>query len=130
MTIATPKLIIIGIVLIGSVAGLGFILVDSMVPQYSVYEFFHENDPNSMIGKKIQLVGDAYNVTNDSFVLKDWEGYNYTIKVNYENTPLPSGFEEGKRVMVEGTILKTPDGWVINANLISTKCPSKYVESN
>ncbi|OLS22460.1 MAG: hypothetical protein HeimC3_30930 [Candidatus Heimdallarchaeota archaeon LC_3] len=126
MAISTPKLIGITGALAGALIITAFILFNSLIPQYSVYEMFEKNNPNDLIGKNVQLVGDVYNITNENFLIRDWEGMNYSVIVQYENVPIPSGFETGKRVLVEGTIDVSPEGWVIKATQISTKCPSKY----
>ena len=126
MAISTPKLIGISGALAGALIITAFILLNSVIPQYSVYELFEKNNPNNLIGKNVQLVGDVYNITNEDFLIKDWEGMNHSIIVKYKNVPIPSGFELGKRVLVEGSLGISSEGWVLKAIQISTKCPSKY----
>lgn len=128
MAISTKKLVAIGAVIIISVVLAFTLLYSSVVPQYSVGEFYTNNNKSSLVNKKIQLVGDVadWNSTNGTFKINDWQGYNYSVFVQYKNVQIPGGFTVGKRVVVEG-ILK-PDGtaYMLQADMISTKCPSKY----
>lgn len=128
MAISTKKLVAIGGVLFISVMLSFALLYTSIVPQYSVGEFYVNKDKSSLVDKKIQLVGDVHtwNATSGVFSIMDWEGYNYTVTVYYHNVVIPGGFTIGKRVVVEG-ILKTTNGaYSLQADMISTKCPSKY----
>lgn len=132
MAISTKKLVAIGGVLFISVMLSFALLYSSIVPQYSVGEFYNNQNKSSLVDKKIQLVGDvnSWNSTTRSFNIMDWQGYNYNVSVNYTSSVVvPGGFINGKRVVVEG-ILK-PDGsaYMLQADMISTKCPSKYENS-
>lgn len=130
MAISTPKLVAIAGVLIISVMLSFTLLYSSIVPQYSIAEFYQNNDRNTLVDKKIQLVGDvtSWNDTTSNFNIMDWLGTNDTVGVHYDNSvQIPGGFVNGKRVVVEG-ILKdgTTKGYYLDATMISTKCPSKY----
>ena len=130
MAISTQKLALIGAVLVISVMLSFALLYSSIIPQYSVNELFSNEDPSKLIEKKIQLVGDVENMSSSEsvFIIKDWEGKNYSVTVYHDTVALPAGFQLGKRVMVEG-FLKHSDlrGYYLVATLISTKCPSKYL---
>jgi cytochrome c-type biogenesis protein CcmE len=127
MAISTPKLIGVIGVLVLSLALVAYLLISSIIPQYSVEELFEDNDPESMIGKRMQLVGDVEVIGNNStFTIIDWSGLNHTINVSHSNVPLPGGFGIGKRVLVDGKLQFNNGEWSLEANQISTKCPSKY----
>ena len=128
MAISTPKLVAIGAVLLLSVVLSFALLYSSIVPQYSVGEFYTKQDPSSLVNKKIQLVGDVdvWNASNSTFTIKSWDGNNYTVTVYYNSVQIPGGFTIGKRVMVEGIIKQSNSHFFLQADNVSTKCPSKY----
>ena len=129
MAISTKKLVAIGGVLFISVMLSFALLYSSIVPQYSVGEFYTNNNKSSLVDKKIQLVGDvnSWNVTTKDFNIMDWNGYNYNVSVAYTNTVyVPTGFQDGKRVVVEGILKPSGSAYMLQADMISTKCPSKY----
>lgn len=128
MAISNKKLFAIGGVLFISVILSVSLLYSSIVPQYSVGEFYNKQDKSSLLNTKIQLVGDvhSWNTTNSTFTLMDWNGYNYTVGVRYKNVVIPNGFEINKRVVVEGILKQTNSFYYLQADSISTKCPSKY----
>ena len=131
MAISTPKLAIIGSVLVLSTLFAYFLLYASIIPQYSVYEFYMDNNPEQMVDKKIQLVGDVMSIGTDEFVIGDWEtNGSLTVMVTHHNVVKPAGFELQKRVMIEGTLKKVGNSYYLEATLISTKCPSKYQNTN
>ena len=128
MAISTPKLgLIAGTLILSSVLSY-IILFTSSVPIYSVYEFYEKSDPESMVNTKIQLVGDVSSETSSNFVLKAWEtAGNYSILVIHKDVAKPSGFQDGARVLIEGYLKKaSSNSYYLEADLISTKCPSKY----
>jgi cytochrome c-type biogenesis protein CcmE len=126
MAISTPKLISITAILIGALVISAYVIFSSVTPQYSIAELFEKTDPNDLIGKNVQLVGDVHNISENTFIIEDWEGSNYLVVIEHEDIPIPSGFETGKRVLVEGSLEYNSQGWVLKASQISTKCPSKY----
>lgn len=130
MAISTPKLVAIAGVLVISVILAFTLLYSSIVPQYSIAEFYQNKDRSTLVDKKIQLVGDVtnWNTTNSTFNIMDWLGTNATVGVHYDKSvQIPGGFTLEKRVVVEG-ILKdsSTNGYYLDATMISTKCPSKY----
>ena len=128
MAISTRKLVAIGGVLFISVVFSIGLLYTSIIPQYSVGEFYVNNNKSSLVDKKIQLVGDVntWNTSSGVFTIEDWQNYNYTVLVQYNNVQIPSGFTIGKRVLVEGILKQSTSNYVLQADLVSTKCPSKY----
>lgn len=128
MAISTTKLVAIAGTLLISVVLSFALLYSSIIPQFSVNEFYSQEDPSALLDKKIQLVGDVEpnSTTISQFRITDWEGKNYSVTVNYDNVPLPGGFTDGKRVMVEGMLKHSGSDYYIEASLISTKCPTKY----
>lgn len=130
MAISTPKLVAIGGVLIISVALSFALLYSSIIPQYSVAEFYNNQDRNSLLDKKVQIIGDVkpdtWNTSMGQFILK-WNGTTETVGVHYDKTvQIPGGFQEGKMVMVEGILKQSSGSYYLDASMISTKCPSKY----
>ena len=128
MAISTRKLVAIGGVLFISVVFSIGLLYTSIIPQYSVGEFYVNNNKSSLVDKKIQLVGDVntWNTSSGVFTIEDWQNYNYTVLVQYNNVQIPSGFTIGKRVLVEGVLKQSNSNYILQADLVSTKCPSKY----
>ena len=128
MAISTTKLVVIGGVLLISVVLSFALLYSSIVPQYSVGEFYNNKDKGSLVNKKVQLVGDVHqwNASEGNFTIMDWDGYNYTVAVHYDNVQIPGGFTIGKRVVVEGILKQEGSSYFLQADLVSTKCPSKY----
>ncbi|MFX1511438.1 MAG: cytochrome c maturation protein CcmE [Promethearchaeota archaeon] len=112
------------------VGAIGYLLLESSVPIYSVQELMDKSDIESLIGKRIQVVGTVVETNASGFKIRDPEDTNNTgpiIFIEDINVERPTGFEIGKTVLVEGKLLSTTF-WKFKATLISTKCPSKYLE--
>jgi cytochrome c-type biogenesis protein CcmE len=58
-----------------------------------------------------------------SFILK---GVTDEIFVDFTDTPIPDGFEEGRTIAVRGDLVEQNGIWVIDSFEIKTGCPSKY----
>ena len=54
------------------------------------------------------------------------EGINFSIIIDFSNSPVPDGFDEGKTIAVRGYLQSIGDIWTINSSEIQTGCPSKY----
>jgi hypothetical protein len=127
MALSTPKLLGLTGVVLGSIAIIFIVLLTSAIPQFSVYELFNKNDPSTLLNKKLQLVGDVTILEgNDTLIITDWETRNFTVTIIHTGVPLPAGVAIGKRILVEGVLKASENGWIVEASLISTKCPSKY----
>ena len=101
----------------------------SWVYYCTVDEFIEQKIPKSKIenNRPIRLAGtvEKINITgNQQDVQLDFElaGQKHSLAIRY-NAIVPQNFQEGKDVVVEGTI--GIDG-IFNANKILTRCESKY----
>ena len=59
------------------------------------------------------------------------QGNTETLIVNFDGSPIPDGFDEGRTIAVRGVLHTefSTDGtlmWVIDSFEIQTGCPSKY----
>ena len=112
-----------------AIFGLMMVTVDPQV-QYTVDEIMREPerfDGESIFVRGIVLPG-TMNYDELVFTL---QGSTETIIVNFKDSPIPDGFDEGRTIAVRG-ILQTEnssDGtmiWIIDSFEIQTGCPSKY----
>ena len=129
LLIKNKNMIIATIVIVVSAGALLLLLTSSSIPVFSVKEVMSHSNPESLIERKIQIVG-VVNESNDTFFsMNDPEEVsnpNFIIYVNSTNIEKPVGFQLGKSVLVEGKLLSIDDQWIFRASMISTKCPSKY----
>ncbi len=109
--------------------GLMLVTVDPQV-QYSVDEIMDE--PERFEGEKIFVRGIVLPGTmNYDELVFTLQGNTETLIVNFDGSPIPDGFDEGRTIAVRG-VLQTEfstDGtlmWVIDSFEIQTGCPSKY----
>ncbi|MFX1506479.1 MAG: cytochrome c maturation protein CcmE [Promethearchaeota archaeon] len=127
-----PKNIGIATVIIIICGGAFLILLtSSSVPVFTVKELFDESRPDSFINRNIQLIGVVQQVNSTGFFITDPEDVNnesLIIYINATNVEKPAGFESGKTVLIEGKLVSTTSIWTLRASMISTKCPSKYVD--
>ncbi len=112
-----------------AIFGLMMVTVDPQV-QYTVDEIMREPerfDGESIFVRGIVLPG-TMNYDELVFTL---QGSTETLIVNFKDSPIPDGFDEGRTIAVRG-ILQTEnssDGtmiWIIDSFEIQTGCPSKY----
>ncbi|MAH98417.1 MAG: hypothetical protein CMA12_03575 [Euryarchaeota archaeon] len=93
--------------------------------QYSVDEIM--SDPTDFENQDIFVRGVVSDGTLDSdemvFVL---EGIDFNIIVDFSETPIPDGFDEGKTIAVRGLFQLIEGNWSIDSQEIQTGCPSKY----
>ena len=101
------------------------IILLSAVPVYSVGELLGTS-PYLMVGRRVQLVGDFYNHTDERFILQDFVNDSYYVIVDKTGVILPQDVTDGQRLIVEGIFGKLGEDWFLQASVISTKCPSKY----
>ncbi|UCG03815.1 MAG: cytochrome c maturation protein CcmE [Candidatus Heimdallarchaeota archaeon] len=107
------------------------LLTSSSVPVFTVKELMDESRPDSFINRNIQLIGVVQQANTTGFFVTDPDDVNnasLTIFVNATNVEKPAGFESGKTVLIEGKLVSTTNIWKLRASMISTKCPSKYVD--
>ena len=124
------NVIIAAVLVIACIGAIGYLLLESSVPVYSVQELMDKPDAESLIGRRIQVVGTVIETNTTGFKIRDPEDTNNTgptIWIEDINVERPTGFEMGKTLLVEGKLLSTTI-WKFKATMISTKCPSKYTE--
>ncbi|MGB1559351.1 MAG: cytochrome c maturation protein CcmE [Candidatus Thalassarchaeaceae archaeon] len=112
-----------------AIFGLMMVTVDPQV-QYSVDEVM--DDPERFEDSKIFVRGMVSHETMDFDEMKfTLEGANELLIVDFTNSPIPDGFDEGRTIAVRGILnsVSGADGldiWVIDSFEIQTGCPSKY----
>ena len=112
-----------------AIFGLMMVTVDPQV-QYTVDEIMSE--PERFDGENIFVRGIVLPGTmNYDELVFTLQGSTETIIVNFEDSPIPDGFDEGRTIAVRGTLQtdNSPDGtmiWIIDSFEIQTGCPSKY----
>ena len=105
------------------------VTVDPQV-QYSVDEVMSE--PERFEGENIFVRGIVLPGTMDYDALVfTLQGSTETLVVDFEDSPIPDGFDEGRTIAVRGLLHSeySSDGkpiWVIESFEIQTGCPSKY----
>jgi cytochrome c-type biogenesis protein CcmE len=112
-----------------AIFGLMMVTVDPQV-QYTVDEIM--NDPERFDGENIFVRGIVLPGTmNYDELVFTLQGSTETIIVNFKDSPIPDGFDEGRTIAVRGTLNtdNSSDGtmiWIIDSFEIQTGCPSKY----
>ncbi len=126
MVVALTRISRLVIVFCSSLAVLGLMMasVDPEI-QYSVDEIMDE--PLKFKDDHIFVRGfvspDTLDNQEMSFILK---GVTDEIFVDFTDTPIPDGFEEGRTIAVRGDLVEQNGIWVIDSFEIKTGCPSKY----
>ncbi|MFW9992390.1 MAG: cytochrome c maturation protein CcmE [Candidatus Odinarchaeota archaeon] len=125
-----PRNVIIAVTVILVCSGaILLLLASSSVPVFTVKDLMNDPDHESLINRKIQLIGVVDQVNDTGFFITDPDDVsNSTLIIYIEavNVEKPTGFEIGKTVLVEGKLLSIDGIWKFKASMISTKCPSKY----
>ena len=112
-----------------AIFGLMMVTVDPQV-QYTVDEIM--NDPERFDGENIFVRGIVLPGTmNYDELVFTLQGSTETLIVNFKDSPIPDGFDEGRTIAVRGTLQtdNSADGtmiWIIDSFEIQTGCPSKY----
>ena len=116
------------VVLLSSLAAFGLMMI-SVDPefQYTVDEIMTE--PDDLAGSNVFVRGivssDSMDIYSKNFLLN---GENHQILIDFSNTAIPDGFDEGRTIAVRGVLQidGTQNFWKIIAYEIQTGCPSKY----
>ena len=112
-----------------AIFGLMMVTVDPQV-QYTVDEIM--NEPERFDGENIFVRGIVLPGTmNYDELVFTLQGSTETLIVNFKDSPIPDGFDEGRTIAVRGTLNtdNSSDGtmiWIIDSFEIQTGCPSKY----
>ena len=116
----------LAIVFGASIAVLGLMMasVDPEI-QYSVDEIIEE--PERFQDGQIFVRGvvsiDSMDYDEMRFIL---EGVTDVIFVDFVDSPIPDGFDEGRTIAVRGDLVEQNGIWLIDSFEIQTGCPSKY----
>ena len=128
--IKTKNMIIAVIVVSLSAGALILLLANSSLPILTVKELKDHPQSESYIGRKIQLIGIVNTYNGTDFYVHDPDDVNNNtlfIYIKALNVEKPTGFEIGKTVLIEGKLVSMSNIWTFKASMISTKCPSKYI---
>ncbi len=85
--------------------------------------------PSKYDGKELSIRGVVVNGSYDSQnLLFSLEGADYNLSIDAYNAAIPQAFGEGLTILVDGTLVKKDGLWVLEAELLTVGCPSKYEE--
>ena len=116
----------LAIVFGASIAVLGLMMasVDPEI-QYSVDEIVEEPErfQDSQIFVRGVVSIDSMDYDEMRFIL---EGVTGEIFVDFVDSPIPDGFDEGRTIAVRGDLVEQNGIWLIDSFEIQTGCPSKY----
>ena len=83
--------------------------------------------PAKYDGKELSIRGVVVNGSYDSQnLLFSLEGADYNLSIDANNAAIPQAFGEGLTILVDGTLVKKGALWVLEAELLTVGCPSKY----
>lgn len=106
------------------ILGLMMASVDPEV-QYSVDEIM--NEPERFQDSKVFVRGvvspESIDNSDMRFML---DGTSHEILVDFADSPIPDGFDEGRTIAVRGNLNFQNGFWIIDSYEIQTGCPSKY----
>lgn len=123
---ALTRITRLAIVFGSSIAILGLMMA-SVVPevQYSVDEIM--NEPERFQDSKVFVRGvvspESIDNSDMRFIL---DGISHEILVDFADSPIPDGFDEGRTIAVRGNLNFQNGFWIIDSYEIQTGCPSKY----
>lgn len=118
------------ILLVGAVLTIGMlatVLLQAPAPTQTVDALME--DPEPFLGEEIAVRGEvmdgSINNATYSFVL---EGEFTNITVSFLDAAVSNGLDDNRTVYAEGILIKNGDGYLLEASVIKTSCPSKYEE--
>ena len=93
--------------------------------QYSVDQIMEEPErfQDSQIFVRGVVSIDSMDYDEMRFIL---EGVTGEILVDFVDSPIPDGFDEGRTIAVRGDLVEQNGIWLIDSFEIQTGCPSKY----
>ena len=85
--------------------------------------------PSKYDGEELSIRGVVVNGSYDAQnLLFSLEGADYNLSIDAHNAAIPQAFREGLTILVDGTLVKKGGLWVLEAELLTVGCPSKYEE--
>lgn len=83
--------------------------------------------PSKYDGEELSIRGVVVNGSYDAQnLLFSLEGADYNLSIDANNAAIPQAFGEGLTILVDGTLVKKGGLWVLEAELLTVGCPSKY----
>lgn len=127
MSRKTAKIGVTGIILATAFVGLLWSTLSEGTEYYKHVDEVMVN-PSPWYGKKLQLHGHVV----DGSILRKRDTLDYKFEVHNNGQVVharysgivPDTFKSGSEVVIKGTL--GPDGFVVEANGVMAKCPSKY----
>lgn len=118
------------ILLVGAILTIGMlatVLLQAPAPTQTVDALME--DPEPFIGEEIAVRGEvmdgSINNATYSFVL---EGEYTNITVSFLDAAVSNGLDDNRTVYAEGILIRNDNGYLLEASVIKTSCPSKYEE--
>lgn len=97
------------------------------VPSMAVDDLMKSPDKHEK--SEVSIRGVVSNGTYDSQSLTfSLEGSEYNLSIDAAQAAIPQAFDEGLTVLVDGILKKSQGKWILEAELITVGCPSKYEE--
>jgi len=116
----------LAIVFASSVAALVLMMVTvDPVVQYTVDDLMSEPEKFQDSDIFVRGVVSEGSVSQEGMTF-NLDGISMSILVDFSESAIPDGFDEGKTIAVRGILTKIGGVWVIESNEIQTGCPSKY----
>ena len=85
------------------------------------------SDPEGLEGRTIAIRGEvldgSIDKTSDTFIL---HGEMYELSIDFTKATVSNGLADNRTVYAEGILVHDGNGWVFEADIIKTSCPSKY----
>ena len=117
---AKTKNILLASAIIAVCAGALFILiVGTSVPIYSVQELMDDNNAESYMNQRIQIMGNVTEINSTHFTIVEPEvSGNDSLKISVlaVNVERPIGFEIDRTVVVEGKLVSISNIWTFKAS--------------
>ena len=106
---------------------LGAVVLQSPDPTRTVDEVM--STPSDYVGEEFAIRGEVRDgsIDNESmtFLL---HGSDYEILVDFVDASVSNGLDDNRTVYAKGKLRITDSGYVFEAEIIKTSCPSKYEE--
>ena len=119
------RILVIGGVL--TIALLATVVLQSPTPTQTVDELM--GDPSRFLDQEVAVRGEVRDGSIDNntmtFVL---EGLTDTLLIEFIDASVSNGLDDNRTVYAEGVLRLEGSGYVLEANVIKTSCPSKYEE--